>query len=566
MRSGRPTPGVFEPPEAARPTLVGERWAVSAGHPLVAQVAADAFAQGGNAVDAGVAAGLAANVVQVDMCSFGGVAPLLIRPSGSETVWSVSGVGPWGREATVDAFRARYGEDMPLGGAVAVVPGAPDAWITALERFGTWSFAAAAAPAIALAREGWPLDRRTASALAIMGRGFAAWPSTVQVLWPQGRAPRVGDRLAQPALAALLERLARADADGPDAVRRAFYTGEVAEILVAAVRADGGWLTQEDLAGFRVEVAPAACRRYRRWSVHTSGAWSQGPALLQALAILEQDDLAALEHNSADHLHLFAEAMKLALRDRERYYGDPRHVEVGLDRLLSDEHAAELRRHISPDRVAPDPFATTGDPPRRMDTTHLCTVDGQGTAFAATPSDTADGGPIVPELGILVSPRGVQSRAQSGHPNAIAPGKRPRLTPTPAMALQKEGVDARVCTLVCPGGDVILQAMLQVFSNLVDFGMEPQPAVEAPRVASLAVAGSFFPFVSVPNRLAVESSVSEAVRAELVRRGHDVETWPPWEFDAGAVGLILDLAAPAAGRRVLGAAADPRRTGYALAR
>jgi len=561
MRSGRPVPGVFPPPEAARPTLVGERWAVSAGHPLVAQVAADVFGAGGNAVDAGVAAGLAANVVQVDMCSLGGIAPLLVRPAGSDAVWSVSGVGTWGHEVSVAAFRARFGDDMPLGGPVAVVPGAPDAWISALERWGTWSFAEAAAPAIALARDGWALDRRTAANLAILGTGFAAWPSSRAVLWPAGRAPRTGERLQQPALAALLERLAAAGSFA--GARSAFYEGEVAEAIVAGVRADRGWLTREDLAAFRAEVAPAVSRGYRGWTVHTTGPWSQGPALLQALAILESDDLAALGHSSADHLHLLAEAMKLAFADRERFYGDPRHVDVALAHLLSDAHAAELRARIDPARAVGVALEAPAGAPRRTDTTYLCTVDAAGGAFSATPSDTADGGPILPGLGILVSPRGVQSRALAGHPNAIAPGKRPRVTPAPALALGPEG---RVCVFGCPGGDVILQAMLQAFSNVVDFGMEPQPAVEAPRAVSLAFPTSFFPFVSAPGRLSVESGVPERVRAELAGRGHDVEAWPPWEFDAGGVGLIADVAAPAGGRRVLGAAADPRRSGYALAR
>ena len=240
MRSEGPTPNIFPSPESLRPTLVGDRYMVSAGHPIVAQVAALVLERGGNAVDAGVAGGLAANVVMADMCNLGGVAPILVRTAGSHNVWSVAGLGCWGAEATLEAFRSRFGNEMPLGCGAAVVPGAPAAWAAALERFGTWSFANVAAPAIELAADGFVLDLRTAFALELFG---GEWETTKAVYWPENSAPRVGDRLRQPRLAELLERLAAA----PDA-RRAFYEGDVAERIVEFVRADGGWLSRDDMA------------------------------------------------------------------------------------------------------------------------------------------------------------------------------------------------------------------------------------------------------------------------------------------------------------------------------
>jgi gamma-glutamyltranspeptidase / glutathione hydrolase len=581
MRSTGPTPELWPPAESMRPTLVGSRYMVCAGHPLVAGVAARVFERGGNAVDAGVAAGIAANVVQADMCNFGGVAPLLVRAAGEDGVWSVAGLGEWGTGATVEAHRKRHGGDMPAGGPCAITPAAPAAWIAALDRFGSWSFADAAASAIEFGREGFPIDRRIAESLEISGRTFAQWDSTRSVYWPAGRPPRTGERLDQPELAALLERMAAAErggatrAAGLDAARRAFYEGEVAQRIVHFVADTGGWMTLDDLAGFEAEIEPAVSAEYAGWSVAVNGAWTQGPALLQGLRILDRFDVGALEHNGADYIHLLAEAIKLSFSDRERFYGDPRHVDVPIEWLLSDERASELAECIDMSRALPNlptlgRAAAGGATPqgRRLDTTYLCTVDAEGNAFSASMSDTLDGAPLVPGLGIMVSPRGVQSRLDPDHPARVAPGRRPRLTPAPALATRRvEGAaDLLLWPFGCPGGDVILQGMLQAFFNVVHFEMTPQQAVEAPRVGCFSYPDSFFPNVEVAGRVSVEEEIGEPVRDELRARGHDVVDWPALEFDAGGVSLVLDLAPPREGRRVLAAGADPRRSCYALGR
>jgi gamma-glutamyltranspeptidase/glutathione hydrolase len=563
-----PNAKLFPPPESMRPTIVGTRYVVSAGHHLAAQAAASMLERGGNAIDAGVAGGLVCNVVLPDMCNFGGVAPILVRKAGSDEVWSVAGLGTWGREATLDAFRERFGDRLPEGPGNAVVPAAPHAWLTALERWGTRTFGEVAAAAIELAEDGFALDLRGAYSIGLFAR---EWDTTREVFFPEGREPQAGDVIRQPDLAALFRRLAAAEqgtrrAAGIAAARREFYEGDVAERLVEANRAGGGWLTVEDLAEFEADVARAVSRRYAGWLVHTPDAWCQGPALLQALAILDGFDLPELGHNSADYLHVVAESIKLAFSDRERYYGDPRFVDVPLERLLSDEHAAGLRERIEMAKALPNLPTARAAAVSRHDTTYLCVVDSDGNAFSATPSDTLDGGPIVPGLGILVSPRGLQSRLDPTHPSVLAPGKRPRLTPSPAIALQ-DGVrgDARVWAFGCPGGDVILQAMLQAFLNVVQFSMTPQQAVEAPRMATFSFPNSFYPHAEPEGLLMVEARIGEDVRRDLAARGHDVGVWPEWEFDAGGVSLALDLLPPGAGR-VLAAAADPRRSTYAIGR
>ena len=571
-----PVPGIFPPPESMRPTLVGENYSVVAGHPLVAMVAADVLERGGTAIDAGVAAGLASNVIQADMCNFGGVAPILLRQAGSDQVWSISGVGTWSRAVTLDAYLDRHKGDMPLGAPCSVVPAAPDSWIAALSRFGTWSFADVAAPAIRYAEEGFVLDRRTAHAYELMGATFKDWESSRAIYWPQGRAPVEGDRLVQADLAALLKKLAAAEkgasrTDALEAVRRAFYEGEVAEKIVRWVNEGGGWMTLADLAGFRNDVVPAKHYDYRGWRMFTGDMHCQGPVILQALSVLAGFDLAALAKDEDAYLHLVTEAMKLGFSDREKFYCDPNFSGTAMEELLSDSHVAQLRAMVDRNAALPD-LATmlpaesnTAYRGKRRDTTNFTIIDSRGNAFSCSASDTIDGNPIVPGLGIMVSCRGIQSRLDPAHPAALAPGKRPRLTPSPALALSLEA-DPRVMALSSSGGDVIPQGILQAFLNIVDRGMSPQQAVEAPRLTTLTFPDSFFPHFHDVGRLSVEARIRAETRDALAARGHRIHLWPDYEFDASGVAVSLDLKPPAGGRRVLGSGADPRRSHYSISR
>jgi gamma-glutamyltranspeptidase/glutathione hydrolase len=552
------------------------------GHPTTVQVAGRVLEAGGNAVDAGVAAALATNVVQADMCNLGGIAPILVRPAGTRDVLSVAGVGRWSSAATLEAYVARHGSDMAPGCAPCIVPGALAGWLSALDAFGTWSFADVAAPAVELAAEGFLLDATVAAGLDMFAWVYEQWPSSAAVYCPDGRRARPGDRLVQPDLARLLARLVDAERRAPsaaggtmpadrrragiEAVRRAFYEGELAESMAAFVTAGGGFLTVEDLAGFRAEVAPAPSRSFPglgRLTVHTTPAeWSQGPALLQALAVLEHLDVRGLGHNSPAYLHRVVEAVKLAFSDRERHYGDAGVAD--LEFLLSDEHAADLAATIRPDRALPDLYTLRHGADQVHSTTQVTVVDDQGNAFASAPSDPLAMSPVVPGLGVIVSGRGVQSRTAPGHPACLGPGRRPRVTPAPAIALDEDGL---VWPITCPGGDVILQAMLQSLLNVAVFDMTEQQAVEAPRAISMAFPNSFHPHGHHEGMVAVESRVPEATLEALASLGHDVRLWPPFEFEAGSVGMIRQHPPSGEGARpALRAGADPRRAAYALGR
>ncbi|MBI4591277.1 MAG: gamma-glutamyltransferase family protein [Candidatus Rokubacteria bacterium] len=568
---------------AGRSTQVmGRRWMVAAGHPLAAQAAAKLLEAGGNAVDAGVAAGLCLGVVHPDMVSFAGVAPILVHLARGRETYAVSGVGPWPRRASVDFFGERCGGEIPVGLLRTVVPAAPDAWCTALARWGTRSFAEVAAPALECAAQGFPLSVFSARLIQSNEAAFRRWPTSAALYLPGGRPRAAGERFVQAELARTIETmiaaerraLSRGRAQAIGAARDAFYTGEIAEAICAFHRQEGGLLTREDLGPFRVEVAPALRTTFREFELATCGFWCQGPALLQMLNLLEPYDLLALGHNSPRYLHLLTEAIKLAFADREAYYGDPNHVKVPADGLLSKAYAEARRGLIDEGRasvVAPpgDPFGLAAvqngyvppaefgsEAPRAIDTSYVAVVDSEGNAFSATPSDPSVDSPVAPGVGCVVSPRGSQSWLDPNHPSAVAPGKRPRLTPAPAMAFKAGSLFMPFGT---PGGDVQLQAMLQVFLNVAYFGMAPQEAVEAPRVASRSFPDSFWPHPVFPGLLNVEMRIPSDVAEALGALGHRVEVWPEWEWRAGAVcGIVVGPDG------TLMAGADPRRGSHAI--
>jgi gamma-glutamyltranspeptidase/glutathione hydrolase len=301
--------------------------------------------------------------------------------------------------------------------------------------------------------------------------------------------------------------------------------------------------------------------------------------LAQALAILDGYDLHSVGHNSPAYVHLLTEALKLAFADREAYYGDPEFVDVPMPAMVSPEYAAARRELIRPDKAhtgmppAGDPWHGNGttaawgrqsitESPataETLDTTYVCAVDRYGNIFSATPSDTCMNAPITPGLGVTVSTRGSQSWARERHASAIAPGKRPRLTPCPALVF-KNGKP--FMPLGTPGGDVQCQAMLQVFLNIAVFGMTSQAAIEAPRFSSYSYPGSFEPHEYLANELRIERRLAAEVGGGLADKGHTIVTWPDWTWKAGGVCTItIDHA-----RGVLAAGADPRRMSYAIGR
>ena len=566
-----------------RPTIAVTQHAIAAGHYLAATAGFDILQAGGNAIDAGCAAGIALGVLQSDLVDVAGVAPIMIYLADKEEVVTIAGLGPWPKALDPQLFQREHGGKIPKGVLRTVVPAAPDAWITALRRYGTMSFGEVAGAAIRLAREGFPMYPLMAASLKRHEADHRAWPSTAAIFLPNGRPPEAGEVFRQTDLAASLQYMAdeeraaahrspngRGREAGLEAARDAFYRGDIARKIVAFMKQEGGLLSAEDLAEYSSPVGPPERRRFGDLEVFTCGAWCQGPVLLQTLALLEGTDLAGLGQNSPDYIHHLAEALKLAFADREAYYGDPAKVEVPLATLISSEYAAERRKLIRSDRAWPEMpppgelgrngarfRASIGEPNPEPDTSYVCVADRFGNLFSATPSDGSYGSPVVPGTGLIPSNRGSQSRPDPRHPAGVGPGKRPRLTPNPALAIK--GRD-QFLPFGTPGGDVQSQAMLQVLLNLFVFGNDVQSAIEAPRFATYSFPSSFAPFDYYPGRLAVEGRIPEDVIAELARRGHEIQRWPDWIWSAGAVCAIL------ADRRrgILEAGADPRRAAYAI--
>lgn len=574
-RASRPL-DPHRPRQALRPEIRARKHAISSGHYLATLAGVRMLDSGGNAVDAGVAAGLCLGILLSDFVSLGGVAPIMVYDAARQQAQTVAGVGHWPRAATLERFLARYRGEMPEGIPRTVVPAAPDAWIAALRRWGTRSFAEVAAAATELAVDGFPMYELMSMRITRAAHQLQAWPSTAAVFLPGGRPPRPGERFRQTEAASTLERMAAAEARacvrgrdaGLQAARDEFYRGETAERIANFIRQQDGLLDYDDLADYAVEIATPVSCRYREWQVYACGPWSQGPALAEALTILAGIDLRTLGHNSAPYLHTLIETLKLAFADREAYIGDPTFVNVPLETLLSSDYAAERRQQINQQRATPKlpaPGRIAGfNPPARLavsardaspasDTSYVCAVDNWGNVFSATPSDGFNTA-VVPGVGITISPRGSQSWLDPLHPSVLAPGKRPRLTPNPAIALRSGGV----LPLGTPGGDVQIQAMLQVFLNIAEFGLAPQAAVEAPRLASYSAPDSFWPHATQPGVVRAESRLDARVLAELAERGHRVESWPEWTWLAGAVCTILGDS------ELLSAAADPRREAYAL--
>jgi gamma-glutamyltranspeptidase / glutathione hydrolase len=567
--------------ESLRPVVMGTRHMAVAGHYLAAHAAFAILEAGGNAVDAGVGGGIALGVLQSDLVNFAGVAPIMIYVAKSREIVTISGLGTWPRAITPDYFAKHCGGHIPDGLLRTVVPAAPDAWITALERYGTMSFGECASAAIRFARDGFAMHSLMSEMIGMHADDYRRWTSSADVYLPGGRAPRPGERFVQRDLGRTLQYLAdeekaasaKGRATALQAVRDAFYRGDVAHAIADYHRVNGGLLTLEDLASFHVEIESPVRSRFDGLDVYTCGAWCQGPVLLEMLNILDGIDLRAMRHNSADYLHTLIEGIKLAFADRERYFGDPRFVDVPLETLLSRPYAQTRRARIRPDRAWPG-MPPAGDieggharvapvPTRERaaagahDTSHVSVIDSDGNVFAATPSDPSYDTPVIPGTGLCPSSRGSQSFADPAHPSSPAPGKRPRLTPMVAMAFLPDGSPMPLGT---PGGDVQAQALVQVLINMRLFGMNPQQAVEAPRFASYSFPDSFEPHSYSPGLVYVEDRVPQAVRDALASRGHEVADWPAFVWRAGAV--CVQRADHASG--VIAAGADPRRPCYAV--
>ena len=533
------------------PRLFGRRGAIACEHYSAALAGIEMLRQGGNAVDAACAAALVEGVVNPQMHTIGGELPILISAPGSGVVCINGNMAAPGR-ATPQAFRDRGHNQIPAEGVLAAgVPGALGAIVEALSRFGRLRFQDVAAPATELARNGFPahagLIRQHKSGIADNAEKFATWPGTAAIYLPEGRIPKEGELLRNPALANMYAYLGKAEKEcagdrkaGLRAVFDAFYRGDVAAEIVSFVKDKGGLLEESDFHRFEIPVESSVHIQYAGAEVHKCGPWNQGPVLLQSLAILKSFDLRSLGHNSADYIHLLLEAMKLAFADREQFYGDPLQVAVPIDTLLSDAYGA-MRAGLIDDKANRE--IRPGDPLRNAPllpaserlggaawgpgTVHVTAMDADGLTAAFTPSGGwLRASPVIPALGFPLSMRLSNCYMEpANHPNVVAPFKRPRTTISPSLVM-KDGKPWLAFGSM--GGDQQDQWQLQFLLNRLVFDMPVQEAIEAPKFSSEHFPGFFWPHDFFLNRVRIEPGVGEGVLEALRARGHELDVAPAW--------------------------------------
>ena len=571
-----------------RPVVMGSSGMVTSGHYLASRIGLHVLEEGGNAVDAGVAMGFALAVLEPYIYGIGGEVPILIYLAEEGRVVSLSGQGPAPKNASIQWFRKNGFDAVPGDGLpAAVVPDAVSTWITALSNFGTMELSRVLEPSIDLALNGFPMYETLRGAIERNSQWFMdSWPTSADAYLQAGRIPEVGEVYFQEDLGEMFKKLADAETrerqkgrkEALEAARTLFYRGEIAERIIrfsqetvvpdTAGRRHSGLLSIEDLTRYETRIEEPVTAGYRGYDVFKCGPWCQGPVFLQQLKILEGYDLASMEHNSAEYIHLLVEAAKLAFADREKYYGDPDFVDVPLDFLLSAEYAAERRKLIDPEDAsmflrpgnAPPvkPEEKQGDPGVfKGDTTHLDAVDRWGNMISATPS----GGwfassPVIEGLGFPLGSRMQMFFLDPGHANALAPGKRPRTTLTPSLVL-KNGKPFMV--FGTPGGDQQDQWTLQFFLNCVEFDMNMQAAVDAPTFHSSHFPASFTPHSAFPGRLSVESRIPGSTIQALQDRGHDVHIAGGWSH-----GRVVGISRDAESGVMRGVSTARLETGYAM--
>jgi len=578
-----------------RPEITGTFGAVTSTHWIASAVGMGILERGGNAFDAAVATGFTLQVVEPHLNGPGGEFPAIFRSAktGKAEVLCAQGTAPAG--ATIAHYLNDGLTQIPGSGLLAtVIPGAFDGWMMLLRDHGTMPLRDVLEPAIYYARHGHPILTRAADAIAERAAFFTEhWPTSAATWMPGGRAPTGGALFANPVLADTWERiLSEAEAAKGreaqiEAARAAWSQGFVAEAVDRFVKGtevmDGsgqphkGVLTGQDMSGWQAHYEAPLSGDYRGWQVLKTGPWGQGPVLLQSLALLEGYDIADMDPNGAEFIHLVIEVMKLAFADREAYYGDPDFVDVPLETLLSAEHTAQraaligaiasdeqrpsrlpgyealaegvLRRAatLTGDRDAAEPtMAHLAD--RRGDTVHLDVIDREGNMISITPSGGwLQSSPIIPELGFALNSRAQMFWLEEGLNQSLRPGARPRTTLTPSLAFGPEG-DA--LSFGTPGGDQQDQWQLVWFLHHVDHGMNLQEAIDAPLFHSQHFTGSFYPRSAMPGEMMIEESVGASVISALRARGHKVNLTPPWTAgrltaaSRGHDGLIRAAATP----------------------
>ncbi|HSG75919.1 MAG TPA: gamma-glutamyltransferase family protein [Burkholderiales bacterium] len=521
------------------PRLMGTRGAVASNSNLSASAGADVLKAGGNAIDAAVAASFVEGVVNAQMHTIGGECPLLVRLAGESRVIAVNGNMAAPAKATPDAFRARGFTDIPDAGILAAgVPAAFGALVTALREWGTLPLAEVLAPAIELAQNGFPVseglrNQHKYGIAPMQARFEAEWPGSARLYLP---VPEVGALFRNPALARSFEYLAAAK----DPLQ-AFYQGEIAAEIAKFSKAHDGLLGRADLAAFETRIEAPVSLRVGDTELYKTGYWSQGPAELQTLALMQQFDLKKIGFGTPDYCHLLVEAMKLAYADREQYYGDPAMAKVPEQTLLSPGYAKKRAALIDMQRASLElrpggawnnaallPEAEKLTPKDwGPGTVHVDAVDAKGNMASFTPSGAwISSAEVIEPLGFPLSTRMMTFYLEPAHhPNVVAPGKRPRTTLTPSMAFRNGKPWMAFGTM---GGDNQGQWLLQFYLCRAVFGMSIPEAIEAPRLSSEHTPGFFAPHASEPNRVRIEPRFGAQVLDELRRRGHDLDVAPDW--------------------------------------
>ena len=581
-----------------RPEILGTFGVAASTHWLATATAMAVLEEGGNAFDAAVAAGFALQVVEPHLNGPGGDMPALVWSAAERRLRVVCGQGPAPAAATVGAFRGLGLDIVPGTGLLATcVPGTVDAWLLIARDYGTMDLARLLRPAIEFAGGGYPLVGHAVATIGSVEALFREeWPTSAAVYLPGGRLPEAGKLFRNPTLARTWTRVVtEAEAAGGsredriEAARRIFQEGFVAEaiagfaagneVMDSSGRRHRGLLAGDDMANWRASYEEPLTYDYGRYRVAKAGPWSQAPVFLQQLALLKGFDLAGMDPLGADFAHVVVECAKLAFADREAFYGDPAHVDVPMEQLLSDGYndarrklvGAEASREIRPGAL--DGFASTvrvgerrgpalgaGEPTMAQtggDTCHLDVIDRWGNMVSATPSGGwLQSSPVIPSLGFCLGSRMQMFWLEEGLPGSLAPGKRPRTTLSPSFAFRDGEPWMAFGT---PGGDGQDQWSLIFFLRHVHHGMNLQAAIDAPTFQSHHFPSSFYPRQADPGRLAVEERLPAETVAELARRGHDVEVVGPWS--------IGRISACAREDGLLKAAANPRlMQGYSAGR
>jgi gamma-glutamyltranspeptidase / glutathione hydrolase len=556
-----------------RPELRGTFGMVASTHWLASAAGMAVLERGGNAFDAAAATGFTLQVVEPHLNGPGGDLPVLAWSADRGEPVVLCGQGPAPAAATIDRFRSLGHELVPGTGVLAAcVPGAFDAWMLLLREFGTLGPEDVLEFAIGYAENGYSVVPGMTATIERVEPLLREWPASAELYLP---APRPGALFRNRALAATYRRILDEAGSGSresriDRARAAFSRGFVAETIDWFCREEGGLLTGADLAGWEASLEAPATYDYHGYTVCKTGPWGQGPVFLQQLALLEGFDLAAMSFGSAEYVHTVVEVSKLAFADREAYYGDPAFVDVPLDRLLSAEYAEGRRALVGdsasgelrpgggrlPTLVAAAETVGAGEP-TRGDTVHLDVADRHGNLVSATPSGGwLQSSPVIPGLGWPLGTRAQMFWLEEGLPSSLEPGKRPRTTLSPSIALRDGEPYLAFGT---PGGDQQDQWSLHVFLAHVHFGLDLQAAIDAPDFHTDHFPSSFYPRQAQPRSLALEGRFDDDVVADLRDRGHIVEVTDDWSLGrVSAVGRENGL---------LKAGANPRgMQGYAVGR